>query len=248
MSACIIHIEETASTNTDAMARALRGEALPFWLMADRQTAGKGRLGRTWVSEAANFHASYGGRVECPLDTAPQLSLVAGVAVMDALRHLIPLVASAGADTIALKWPNDIMAQDAKCGGILVETARDSVNGSMIAVIGIGLNLVSHPVIDGRRTTHLANLGSYAPPLAYLSAIATSMEKVLQDWNGGAGFEGIRARWLEAAAPAGTAMVVNTGQARAEGTFAGLDSDGALLMRDKMGRVQRFTFGDVTLL
>ena len=246
MSARIIHLAETNSTNTEAMARALAGEALPFWLTADRQTAGKGRSGRAWLSEPGNFHASLACAIRCPRERAPQLSLVAGVAVMDAICDLNP--PSLKASTIKLKWPNDLMAGDAKCGGILIETASDPANCGLIAVIGIGLNLVSYPEIEGRLISRLTDVGAYAPPLIYLAAIATAMEKVLQDWNDGVGFAQIRARWLDFGPPAGTQMAIDTGAQRFKGTFAGLEAEGALLMQDTAGRIQRFTFGDVTLL
>ena len=243
----IIEVGETGSTNADAMARALDGEPLPFWLAAKRQTAGKGRLGRAWLSEPGNLHASLALHLHCSADKASQLSLVSGVAVMDAIRQLNPPGMESGVDALRLKWPNDIVAEDAKCGGILIESASNPSTMERIAVIGVGLNLVSHPEIEGRIATHLSALGAYAPPMSYLSAIAGAMEKVLEVWSDGQGFEEIVRRWLTAATPVGTKMSINTGTARVAGAFAGLDPDGALLMKDSVGRLQRFTFGDVEL-
>ncbi len=240
----VVALEETGSTNADAMARALAGEALPFWLIADRQTAGKGRSGRSWISEPGNFQASLAVKVHCAAGQAAQLSLVAGVAVIGAIKTLAP---QHGCDNLYLKWPNDLLVNNAKCGGILIETASDRTDGGMIAVIGIGLNLVSHPEIQGRRVAHLGGDVPSATQCTYLMAIAAAMLSALEIWNDGAGFAQIVARWLAAATPVGTEVAIHTGAARIEGTFAGLADDGALLLRDKSGRIQRFTFGDVEL-
>jgi BirA family transcriptional regulator, biotin operon repressor / biotin---[acetyl-CoA-carboxylase] ligase len=241
----VVALDETGSTNADAMARALAGEPLPFWLIADRQTAGKGRSGRSWVCVPGNFQASFAVKVHCATEQAAQLSLVAGVAVIEAIKSLAP---QQGRDNLYLKWPNDILVKDAKCGGILVETARERTGGGLIAVIGIGLNLVSHPEIADRKVTHLTDDGDPATQRTYLTAVAASMQTVLEIWNDGAGFAQIVARWLEAASPLGTGMAIHTGAAHVEGLFAGLGDDGALLLKNTSGRIERFTFGDVELL
>ena len=132
----IVRLVETGSTNADAMARALAGEPLPFWVSAGRQTAGRGRSGRAWESSLGNLHASLAIHLDCELARAAQLSLVAGVAVAGALRALAP--DPRVAEPIQLKWPNDILIGDAKCGGILIESACDFRRKGLIAVIGIG--------------------------------------------------------------------------------------------------------------
>lgn len=240
-----IHVTETGSTNGDAMARALSGEALPFWLAADRQTAGRGRSGRVWVSEPGNLHASLALRLSCGPAVAAQLSLVAGLAVIDAIGAAVHRAGTKPAERFQLKWPNDVLNGTAKCGGILIETA--SARRGLVAVIGIGLNLACQPATEGRSVSSLAACRVVVSPKSMLATIAEAMDSRLVLWNEGGGFAAVREAWLAASLPVGTAMTVNTGAALATGTFAGLDTDGALLLATAGGNRERFTFGDVTL-
>jgi BirA family transcriptional regulator, biotin operon repressor / biotin---[acetyl-CoA-carboxylase] ligase len=240
----VVHVAETGSTNADAMARASAGAELPFWIVADRQTAGKGRSGRAWVSVPGNLHASLAIQLSCGPARASQLSLVAGVAVIDALGTLERSTPGAAA---RLKWPNDIVIGGAKCGGILIETVADRKTGRLIAVIGFGVNVVSCPDMVGRDITRLNAHGFCVSPKSMLAALTTAMDSALTLWNEGEGFAQLRQRWLDHATPLGTKITINTGRELTEGRFAGLDGDGALLLKEPGGRIQRFTFGDVTL-
>ena len=228
------------------MTRALAGEAVPFWVMADRQTAGRGRSGRAWDSLPGNLHASVALRLSCDQQRAAQLSLVAGVAVIGAVRALATDQRSSNIDMMRLKWPNDIMAGDAKLGGILIETTSDFASGDLMCVIGFGLNVVSNPDID-RKLANLHLLGLVVTASQVQDALAVSLSDALDVWNEGLGFAAIRARWLDAGLSEGNAIGVNAGNGVVTGVFAGLDDGGALLMRDASGQVERFTFGDVTL-
>ena len=102
----LVHLPETDSTNAEAMRRALAGEAPPLWVLADRQTAGRGRAGRAWASQPGNLFASLLVSTSCPPALAGQLSLVAGVAAIDAIRRAAGQAPPAG---LRLKWPNDIL-------------------------------------------------------------------------------------------------------------------------------------------
>jgi len=244
----VIALEETDSTNAHAIAAVREGRlGPPFWVTATRQTAGKGRDGRVWASVAGNLYASIAVPLDCDVRVAPQVALVAGVGVIDALRafgigQIVPRI-----DDLRLKWPNDILISNAKCGGILVQTTTDPATDRLVAVIGIGLNVVAHPTISGRETTDLAAEGFGVSADEVFSGIASGIDAALRVWDFGAGFSTIRARWMAAATRVGTAMSVHAGSAVAEGFFAGLDEDGALLMRDTGGQTQRYWFGDVVL-
>lgn len=242
----VITLAETASTNTEATARALAGEPLPLWVTAERQTAGRGRSGRTWESQTGNLHASLAITLSCDQQRAAQLSLVAGVAMIEALRALAAGTRDTNIGSIRLKWPNDILAGDAKLGGILIETTCDFRRSGLIAVIGFGLNVVSCPPL-GRKLTHLLDEGFQVSAGSVQVALADTMEDVLVTWSEGEQFSRVRERWLEAGMAEGTGMTIHAGDVVATGSFAGLDADGALLLRDTTGRIQRFTFGDVAL-
>lgn len=239
----LVHLAETGSTNAEAMARALSGATLPFWLMADRQIAGKGRSGRVWVSAEGNLQISLALRLTCAPAVAAQLSLVAGVAVAEALRKIAPELAGG----LHLKWPNDILLGHAKLGGILVETASGGAGAGLIAIVGIGVNVALAPAIEGRAVTSLASNGHHTSVSSAVAALREVMDRALVLWEEGRGFSSVRARWLEAALPLGTPLRVHTGQDAAEGAFAGLDEDGAMLLDELGGGRRRFTFGDVTL-
>src|SRR6476646_132144 len=115
----ILHLAETGSTNADAMRLGVGGEDLPLWVIADVQTGGRGRSGRTWVSQPGNLHASLALCCTAPMEKAGQLSLLAGISVIDAIRDIMDL---APGTELRLKWPNDILIGIAKAGGILVES------------------------------------------------------------------------------------------------------------------------------
>lgn len=237
-----IVLDRVGSTNAEAFARAGAGEAGPLWIMARRQTAGRGRSGRPWASEPGNLHASLLVGLACTPAAAPQLSLLAGVAVVDAIRK------AAGGDVagLRLKWPNDVLVGQAKCAGILAESLSGAA-AQVTAVIGVGVNLAWHPADLGRAATHLAAHGVALEPEAMLGLLAEAMQHWLGAWNGGAGLDRVRAAWLERAGPAGEACAVDTGNERIAGTFLGLDASGALRLRDGQGRERTLTFGDVTL-
>ncbi len=228
------------STNAEALRRAQSGERGPLWIVADVQTAGRGRSGRGWSSDAGNLHASLLVTLSLPQPLAYQLALVAGVAVFDAL----------GAATypappgLRLKWPNDILVGDAKAGGILIESSV--AGGSLAAVIGIGVNLAASPSLPDRPATYLAAHGAAPEPGVLLAAISASLEAWLPAWDEGRGFAAVRQAWLNRALPIGERLSIHTGPERVLGTFSGLDADGALLL-DVDGDVRRFTFGDVSL-
>lgn len=234
-------IDEVGSTNREAFLRAEAGESGPLWIMARRQTAGRGRSGRQWASEPGNLYASLLVTLACPPAVVPQLSLLAGVAVVDA-------IAQAAGDAPAglrLKWPNDVLIGQAKCAGILAESISGS--NAVTAVIGTGLNLAWHPTDLGRAATNLAEHGARISPDAMLGFLAAAMRHWLAVWGLGTGFARVREAWLEHAGPSGESCSVNTGAERTEGTFVGLDAGGALLMRDREGRQRSITFGDVML-
>lgn len=238
----IIRYSEVASTNAEAMRLALMGEPAPFWVTADVQTAGKGRSGRSWSGSPGNLFASYVLRTVAPVALAHQLSLVAGVAAFDAVR-VLGVYREAG---LRLKWPNDLLVSRAKVGGILVESTM-TPGQQLTAVIGIGLNLVSHPDIDGRQAGNIADHGAAAEPAQALMRLDDALTHALSLWQDGSGFAAIRTAWLDRAGPEGEAMTVQGTDNPISGRFAGLDDDGALLIEMEGGERRRCTYGDVTL-
>ena len=228
-------VAETGSTNADVRLLARQGAEEGLWLRAERQTAGKGRLGRQWVSEPGNLYASTLVRLRPADPPAATLALVAAVALHRAVGVFLP-------DGARLKWPNDLLLGDAKLSGILLERCEDAV------VVGIGVNLAHHPDLPDRMTTSLAAAGAAVTAEAFLDVLAEAFGRWLAVWRG-RGLAAIRDAWLAAAHPVGTALTVRLPDgATRDGLFDGLDADGALILRLASGERHVIHAADVFVL
>jgi BirA family transcriptional regulator, biotin operon repressor / biotin---[acetyl-CoA-carboxylase] ligase len=212
---------------------AARGDALDGdWLIAERQTAGRGRMGRRWESPPGNLYASGIVELRGGDPPAPTLALVAGVALIEALA--VP--------ELMLKWPNDVVhsASFAKVAGILVERRDDCV------VAGFGVNLAHAPELSDRATAYLKALGSIVSPQAFAHTLSEHWAARLCDWR--ADTRRIFATWAARAHPVGTALAIDVGDIRIEGIFGGLTDQGALQLRLADGTVRVIHAGDVFLI
>lgn len=232
-------VAEIASTNSALLTRLANGEAPAegHWLVADRQTSGRGRAGRVWTGGLGNFMGSTAVALR-DSDALPQtLALVAGVSVHRALMAVVPELSG-----LALKWPNDLLVGEAKLGGILLERQRDAV------IVGIGVNLAEAPEVPGRKTVSLAALGHVVSRDAFASALAATWAEDLTAWHAGA-WPMLREDWLARTLPKGTLLGVNlTEEGHVIGGFAGLEPDGAVLLRLADGSVRAIHAGDVELI
>ena len=234
--------DEIDSTNAEALRRAGQGEHGPIWITAAIQTCGRGRSGRSWTSAPGSLAATLLFAPACPINRLPELALVAGVAAHDAIAAAMSPEARAG---LRLKWPNDLLVDGAKVSGILVEST--SFGAEVVAAIGIGINVLGLPQVAGRPVAAVAAGGSAVTVDAMSAGLARHLAGWLAIWDGGRNFDAIRTAWLSRSGPFGEAMTINADDGQVAGTFAGLDSDGALLLDvDKAAR-RRFTFGDVAL-
>lgn len=236
-----VRFDTVDSTNAEALRLAEAGERGPLWVWAHAQTAGRGRSGRPWHSPAGNLYASLLLRPSCPLETAPQLALVAAVAAHDAV---IALGNGRLAQALAIKWPNDLLLAGDKVGGILLESAQPT---DIAVVIGTGLNLVAHPGDAIRPATDLASHGISAAPAAALACLARATAAWLAVWDEGRGFETVRAAWEARAVPPGHRLRVRLDGREEEGIYGGIDAQGALRFVRAGGEVARVTAGDVFL-
>lgn len=225
-------VDECASTNTLLLARA---DAAPSGavLVAERQTAGRGRMGRQWHAEpgaSLTFSLLY----KLPRGLAPSgLSLAVGVAIAEALSKL-------GVDAVALKWPNDILRHGRKLGGILIELSGSS------AVIGIGVNLRLPANLPDDVRANAAAVDLALDRNLLLARLLESLHGVLDTFGIG-GFAALRDRWSTLNAYAGAPVRILSAFAEAqEGLCAGVDADGALLLQTTQG-IARVISGDVSL-
>ncbi|MEW5964997.1 MAG: biotin--[acetyl-CoA-carboxylase] ligase [Pseudomonadota bacterium] len=239
----MIERDSVVSTNDEALALARRGETGPLWVVARRQTGGRGRSGRGWESVPGNLHASLLLPVAAPAGRLPQLALVAGIGAFDA----ITAVAGEGRPSgLRLKWPNDILVGSAKLGGILVESRR-SAGHIAAAVIGIGLNVRVVPQLAGRRATSLAVEGVAVGCERLIEELSQALAGWVARWDDGRGFGEVRSAWLLRAGALGESIVVNSASGPLAGRYRGIDEEGALLIADAKGRTVKVSHGDVDL-
>ena len=223
------------STNAQAQRLAAGGTRGPLWLVADVQEAGKGRLGRNWVSPAGNLHVSYLVPVAAPVQAIPQIAFVTALAVHDTVSRFC------GTARVRLKWPNDCLLAGGKVSGILCET----VEGGQV-VIGCGINIAHSPQGLAYITSRLHQ---YAPEASVDSVFATyaaALDARLAEWADGAGFADIIRAWEERAHGLHSPVHVESGNSVWDGVFDGLASDGALVVKCGDGSRQAIHAGDVT--
>jgi BirA family biotin operon repressor/biotin-[acetyl-CoA-carboxylase] ligase len=230
-------VPETGSTNADLLARLAAGERVPEgdWLVADRQTGGRGRQGRSWLDAPGNFMGSTVVHVSSQDPPAASLSFVAALAVYETV-----LARLGNPRELQLKWPNDVLLGGGKFCGLLLEREGASV------VVGIGVNLASAPAAETRARA-LAELGPAPGRDTFAAALAAQFDLELGRWRQ-FGVEPILNRWLAAAHPKGSALTVHEPNGnRLSGAFDGLQPDGALRLRLADGSVRVIHAGDVML-
>ena len=203
-----------------------------------QQTSGRGRLGRAWSSPPGNLYLSLVLRPEIPASRAAELGFAACVAVADCVAGLVAV-------PVTLKWPNDVLADGSKIAGILLEAQSSAETGLDFLVIGLGINIASHPAEARHPATSLAACGAIGLDVdSVLGRLCDRLAAALALWEG-AGFGAIRTRWLDRAAGLGTGIEVAVGGETVAGIRAGRSTtDGALVLETPTGR-RRVTVGDV---
>ncbi len=226
-------VDQIGSTSDLCRSLAEAGEPEGFAVCAAEQTQGRGSRGRAWQSQRGNLFLSALLRPIGPAREAGLWALLAGVAIAEALE---------GFDGIQLKWPNDILRNGAKLGGVLIDCATDDRGGLAWIVIGIGLNLAHAPEGLGRATASLE--GRIRPdtlaPLILERIAHWRRVRILE------GFSDMRAAWLRHALPKGTGMQIRLRSGVVSGTFEGIGEDGRLLLHTGE-RVQGFATGEIWL-
>jgi BirA family transcriptional regulator, biotin operon repressor / biotin---[acetyl-CoA-carboxylase] ligase len=233
----IVRLDTVDSTNAEALRRAGTGARGPLWIAARRQTAGRGRRGRPWLSAPGNLYATLLLTDPSPPAAAPQLGFVAGLALHDAAAATAPALAA----SLALKWPNDLLCKGRKIAGILIEGEGNPI----AAAIGIGVNCRGHPATAEYPATDFAANGAAVAAEALLDALAAAMRVRLGHWNRGAGFAAIRAAWLDRADGLGDRLRVRLAERETTGCFETIDAAGRLMLRHGDGSLEAIAAGEV---
>lgn len=222
----LFRFETVDSTNDQALRQLATGSTPPFGVVADQQTAGRGRQGRSWISEATMgiylTHVELVAEVPTPLTLAP---LAVGCGVADWLATL--------GLSVRLKWPNDLRVERAKIGGVLCEVRSQAL------LVGVGVNWFTAPKLDQQRTTHVQahRVGVIELPEAQ-RGLHNAVTGAFRWWRQ-QGNEALRERWW------GLAERGRVSSDSWVGEPLGIAEDGALRLRDEAGAVHHIRAGDV---
>jgi BirA family biotin operon repressor/biotin-[acetyl-CoA-carboxylase] ligase len=238
----VIALDRVDSTSDEAKRRAAAA-ADGLVIIAGEQTAGRGRLGRSWCSPAGNLYFSLLVRPDLAAMEAPRYTFLAALAVADAVTQSLPAGAS-----VRCKWPNDVLVGGRKVAGILLESATGGSGRVDWLIVGIGINLCSHPP-DGEviyPATDLRAEGAVpVEPMVVLARCLKAFDHWRRAW-GEQDFPAIRRAWLDRAYGLEQPIAVRLDGEVVSGTFDGLDSGGALLVKTAVGQ-RVVTAGDVCL-
>jgi BirA family biotin operon repressor/biotin-[acetyl-CoA-carboxylase] ligase len=235
----LLSYDEIDSTNAEALRLIRQGEHGPLWITAERQSAGRGRRGRSWISVPGNLHASLLLADPGPVEHWPQLAFVAALALHDAVVEVAPEIRP----MLELKWPNDLLLSGAKFAGILIEGEGREEEGAV--AIGIGVNCAAHPAGAAYPATDLAAGGAGVSAAVLFAALTVKMPGRLAQWNRGSGFATVRADWLSRAAGLGENIRVGLADREVAGRFEGLDESGCLVLISPDGGKTVVAAGDV---
>lgn len=241
----IVCLEEVGSTNLEAFRLAEAGAVEGSVVFADRQTAGKGRLGRQWASPGGvNLYLSVILRPVLPPYEAPQLTFLSAVAVARAIEETTGLQP-------AIKWPNDLLVDGCKVAGLLNEMSAETDQVAFV-VLGIGVNLNmsadQFPADLRAPATSLAlATGQPVSRVAFAVRLLAALEQEYKRFLR-SGFGPVREEWARRCNAYGRQVAVTVGTQALQGPFAGIDHDGALLLRMPDGRLERILSGDVSVV
>jgi BirA family biotin operon repressor/biotin-[acetyl-CoA-carboxylase] ligase len=244
--------DTVGSTSTEAAKAAQVGDVGDVWFCALQQTAGRGRRGRPWQSPHGNLAASLLVVPDADPAISATLGFVAGVALNRALADIVPVArfstgidgADHAAGRIALKWPNDVLADGAKLAGILLE-AQKRPDGRMAIVIGMGVNIVAAPEGVPYPATSLRALGIEATAGAVFAALSEAWVDAVETWDRGRGIPEILTQWRQSAAGIGAEVAVNRDGDVIRGIFETIDEAGRLIVRANDNSRIAITAGDV---
>lgn len=240
--------DEIGSTSTEAARAAETGDVGEVWYAALKQTAGRGRRGRAWETPSGNLAASLMIVPDCDPAIAATLGFVAGVALNRALGATLPegIVRQGldGANRVALKWPNDVLADGAKLAGILLE-AQKRADGRHAVVIGFGVNVVSSPTGLPYPATSLSALGVEITADTIFAALAEEWVVAYELWDHGRNVADILRLWRASAAGIGAEVAVARDGGVVRGIFETIDDTGRLIVRANDNSRIAITAGDV---
>lgn len=234
------HLASVNSTLTEAWAMVAAGQDVPFWLTADEQTQGRGRMERQWVSTPGNLYSTYIAPPP-PASALPLLPFAVSLAVHGAITQHLP---EERRTAVTLKWPNDVLIDGTKTSGILVEQ-RSQLGQIPLIAIGMGINIEQAPEIQGRVVTCLAHQGANVSPGQVFASLRQTLADQLRQLETTP--QSTIPAWTQRATGIGGPITVETGAESIQGTFDHLASDGALMVRLDSGAMRAIRTGDIVI-
>jgi BirA family biotin operon repressor/biotin-[acetyl-CoA-carboxylase] ligase len=241
VNAARVRLGAVGSTNDEARRLIAEGAADGTVVTATEQTAGRGRRGNVWSSPSGNLYLSAILRPTVPASVLGQLGFVAAVALAETLEALL----GAG-HAIALKWPNDVLVDDRKIAGILLESETTGAAARWV-IVGVGVNVAHGPAVARVPATSVAALGVAVIPDALAERLIDALFAWRRVWEHD-GFEPVRAAWLARAVGVGAMVRVNLEHDSFEARFAALDDSGALVAELPGGVRRLVAAGEVHVL
>lgn len=237
----IIHLNKIDSTSSKALQMIYSGLDKDTIILSKIQTKGRGSKGRSWESLEGNLHASIVLKVHFNLEKSLQLAFVVSSTLLTTINNLakeqnITL-------DIKLKWPNDVLVNDKKLAGVLIEFI--SLKNSRYIIIGIGVNINKAPELN-RKTTCIKNLGlSIHDTNIFFNRLMLNFEKAYYEWITDNNFTKTRKNWIKYAYHLGKMITIDNGVSRISGIFKGMNLDGSICLQLGKENYCNITIGEM---
>ena len=240
----ILHYEEIDSTNNEAKRLYDNQKDLPFWIIADKQTSGKGRKNRFWDSPVGNFMGTFVLSIKGEKRILPQLSFVTALAIYYSILEYKP---KENNSKVMLKWPNDIIINNRKCGGILIENLFSQNNLSHTIAIGIGINLKISPTQSTFPSSSIMKEFDIDIERAdFLNVVNINMMDLINIWSSGENFKEILNSWrLKAYLINKEISVSLPNGGKTSGIFSSIDEEGGLILTNNDGKKNVFYAAEI---
>ena len=236
----LLIFDRVDSTNDEAIRLAKAGASGSFIIFAKEQVSGKGQKGRIWQSLQDNLNLSIMIETKKNLNQLVLLSYLVGNVVADTIAKLV----TNKENKIKLKWPNDVLIDDKKVAGILLESIK--VGDKQFLVIGIGVNIKYSPLLEDKPADSLAHAIGYSGDAEeFMDHLIIKFDEAFFQWNQDENFAKIRTTWLARAYNLNKVITIDIGQRRISGLFRDIDDSGAIVVELASGEVCRLNYGEL---
>ena len=232
LNSTVLKYKEIDSTNNEAVRLLDKKKSFPYWIVAEKQTAGKGRKNRYWDSPVGNFMGTYVLEINLERKYLPHLTFVSSLAIYDTIQKFI---SDKKGKMIQLKWPNDLIVNKSKCGGVLIENISSKKENNHIIAIGIGVNLTKSPIKTTFPSSNIfEETNTKIDPDEFLFELDKNIIKKINFWKNGLNYKAILGQWSEKAFLLNKEISIKLPNGKKEkGIFTSIDGEGGLILKTK---------------